>query len=210
MPSASTAAPIDLGRRLVGDFPDVPWYRKKLEYAYNNLATLLKGTARPAEAEAAYRQAIELAEKLIRESPGVPYLRADLIRNLGNFGNFLQEVGRREEAEATLRRAIDLSERLVADFPEVPEYRVACLALNEYNLADLLRNNGRVPKAEAAYRRALEVLDAAPAPAADVLTGRQLRAMALGQPGPDPTWAPSSWTRPSGSSTVPSSSAGPA
>src|SRR5262249_7454615 len=117
------------------------------------------------------------------ESPGLPYLRADLIRNLGTYGGFLQEVGRHEEAEATLRRAIALSERLAANFPEVPEYRVAFLAWNEYQLADLLRKNGRIPEAEAACRRALEILDAAPAAAADTLSGRMIRAGALGDQG---------------------------
>src|SRR5262249_49156089 len=166
---------IDLCRRLVADFPDIPVYRKKLQFACNNLAMLLKRTARPVEAEAFYRQATDTAEALMKESPGIPDYRADLVRNLGNFGNFLQEVGQGKEAEATLRRAVGLAGRLVADFPKVPEYRVIFLALNEYNLADLLRNNGRVPEAEAAYSRALEVLDAAPAPAADVLLGRLVR-----------------------------------
>ena len=167
----------------MADFPNIPDYRKKLEFAYNNLAMLLRSTARPGEAEAAYRQAIGLAEALMAESPGTPDLRADLIRNLGNFGNFLQEIGQHREAEATLRRAVNLAERLVADYPKVPEYRVVFLALNLYNLADLLRSNNRVPEGEAVYTRALEVLDAVPAPAADVMLGRLIRGGALGHLG---------------------------
>jgi tetratricopeptide (TPR) repeat protein len=126
-----------------------------------NLADVLMGSQRLAEAEAAYRRALKLkpdfAEALNKLSlllhdckrlaeAEVVYrrllkLKPNFAAGHNNLGLCLQDCKRPAEAEVAYRRALQLK----PDFAEA-----------HYNLGNLLQGSKRLAEAEAAYMRALE------------------------------------------------------
>ena len=100
----------------------LPSNRQELAKSHIFLGTLLQGTARPKEAEAAYRDALAIQEQLAAEFPAVPDYRGELAISHYNLGTLLQNIRRLEEAEAAFRNALPLYKQLAADFPSIPEY----------------------------------------------------------------------------------------
>jgi tetratricopeptide (TPR) repeat protein len=103
--------------------PKQPDIRQDLGRTYYNLGLLLSDAKRPAEAEAAYRDALALWRQLATESPRVPGYQVGAAGTLALLGLLLYETGRPVEGEAAWREALALWKRLTDEFPNVPMYR---------------------------------------------------------------------------------------
>ena len=112
----------------------------------NNLAVLLRGTNRMAEAEPLDRRALAIDERTY--GLGHP----DVARDLGNLAELLHGTNRMAEAELLYRRALATDERAYG-----PRHPDVASRLN--NLALLLRYTNRMAEAEPLYRQALAIYE---------------------------------------------------
>ena len=109
-----------------------------------NLAVLLQGTNRMAEAEPLMRRALAIDEKSL--GPEHP----EVARNLNNLAQLLKATNRLAEAEPLMHRALAIDEKSFG--PEHPE-----VARNLNNLAMLLHATNRLGEAEPLMRRSLAI-----------------------------------------------------
>ncbi len=131
-----------------------PAHRQLLAGCYGNLAALLAGTGRHAEAEKAVRTSIAHREALVKRFPRLPFHRKELVVTRTSFASLLQSAHRHREAEAELRQALEVAEQLVAEFPHTAEHAHhlgRALGL----LGDVRLGLNRRAGAEQALRRAI-------------------------------------------------------
>jgi tetratricopeptide (TPR) repeat protein len=122
-----------------------------------HLGQVLEARQRPAEAEAAYGQAVMLAEPLAAQFPDVPAYRQALVGYSLQLAKRLARNGKSEQAAPYSRQALDLSEHLLAaPIPEGPREREEVIsALN--SLSSYLRDAGELRGAERAARKLLQI-----------------------------------------------------
>ncbi len=106
-------------RELANQFHELPEYRDELVVACNRLGELLAND-RPAEARAAYEEALTLAGGLAHDLPTVPIYRQHQAVTLYNLGKLDQVSGDFEHAEEHYRRQLEVSTQLATDFPNDP------------------------------------------------------------------------------------------
>ena len=112
--------------------------------ALNNLALVLKGQGRIAEADAPIRRALEISEDLlVSENP-------DLAATLMNWGDLLIVRGDFASAEVAYRRSLAISEKTGDDHDPA-------IAGVLGGLADVNQRQGRYGEAEKLYLRALTI-----------------------------------------------------
>jgi tetratricopeptide (TPR) repeat protein len=131
-----------------------PGLRHQASIAYRRVGTIQCRLDKPAEAEAAYRQAIALQSELADAFPDRPVYRQDLALSLNSLALILEEIGRPAEAEQAVRRALPLWEQLTADFPAEQRYREG-LARSRNTLGTVLAATDRPREAEQAFRQAV-------------------------------------------------------
>ena len=123
-----------------------PRARDVLAMSLLEYGMVLKNLGRPADAVAAYREAVVVAEGLAAADPGNPNYRFHLAGAHAGHGTML--LRQKQPATADFSRAVELLERLVADSPRDPEYR-DWLATQRDHLAVALRvSNPRGPVEE--------------------------------------------------------------
>jgi tetratricopeptide (TPR) repeat protein/tRNA A-37 threonylcarbamoyl transferase component Bud32 len=114
---------LDYLDQLVQQFPKRAEYRRDLATGYNNLANLLKESARPAEAEKFYDKALALRRELAKAAPGSPEAVKELAGTWNNRGLALQALGRLKEAEKSLQAGEKLLAALVQHVRREPANR---------------------------------------------------------------------------------------
>ncbi|WP_303879974.1 tetratricopeptide repeat protein, partial [Actinomyces oris] len=127
-----------------------------------NLASILSGLGRSAEALEAAQEAAGLYRELVEASPAA--YTADLARSLGNLAVFLSEVGRSAEALEAAQEAVGLYRGLAQASPAA---YTADLARSLGNLAVFLsevgRSGGALEAAQEAVGLYRELVEASPA-----------------------------------------------
>ena len=120
--------------------------------------TLLNGTARPAEAEAEYREALAIRRQLVKDHPGVLDFRNRLADSHDNLGLLLHGTGKTAGAEAEYRESLRIRAELVQDNPALTGF-TSRLAGTHHNLAWLLDQTGRSSDATTEYQKAAAILE---------------------------------------------------
>jgi tetratricopeptide (TPR) repeat protein len=141
------------------DDPGNADYRRGLAAARLGLGALYDQTGRPADGEAALRDAVRLGEGLVAGDADSAADQAALAEALTQLGFLYQRNGRAKESAGPVTRSIELSEGLVKRFPTVVSYRVA-LVRSRAALGDLYRLHSgprRWPDAEKEYLACLDV-----------------------------------------------------
>jgi serine/threonine protein kinase len=150
---------IEILRKLVADFPDVPDYRFDLSKTYGKLD--LRG--RPLDAnlcdvmEERLQQSLAISEKLVAENPNVPEYAASHVQTLYTLSEVLRRASRSGGAEATLRKALAVQSSLAEQFPKANAYIVWKTILQD-SLAKLLSDHGRMQEARALLESAVAAL----------------------------------------------------
>ncbi len=131
-------------RAALAEAETLPENNALLSTVLNNLAQLLHGTNRHAEAEPLMRRALGIDEKSVgADHPSVA-------TSLNILTCLLKDTSRHAEAEPLMRRALGIDEkRFGSDHPAV--------AVDLNNLACLLKDTSRHAEAEPLMRRALEI-----------------------------------------------------
>ena len=144
---------------LVADFPANPAHAERWGNTLLNLGVVYAATARPAEAERAYRDAIACYWRLAAAHPSDPRFRDYLARCRFSFAVMLVRTGRPAEAEPLCREAIAAQRQLAAEFPAKSDHPAfAARALTA--LGEALKATGRRADAETANRDAVALLRA--------------------------------------------------
>ncbi len=143
---------VELGEKLVADFPADPGSKHLLAIACNNLGNACSKKGPFGEAARLYRRGINLLEQSMSATPVDPERRLGLAANLGGLGDLLRRTGRFPEAEQTYRRAFAVYEGLVRDAPANTQYRLY-QATVQMELADLLHRAGRGSEVVPAFRQ---------------------------------------------------------
>ena len=101
--------------RLDKEHPKRHEYRHQLAYSHNILGTVLHAAKRPAEAEAAFQQAVDLYEKMILSEGPLSHLCSELVTSYTPLIRLQKNRGALEDAERTASRIgllpIDVSHR---------------------------------------------------------------------------------------------------
>jgi serine/threonine protein kinase/Tfp pilus assembly protein PilF len=107
-PEALAAArkSVDLGERLVNDFPNVTHYQRCLADAYDVLCSVLRATNKPAEAEQALCQAVKVQEQVLDADPDSPPDRQQAAGFYATLGDLRWAAGRSRDAVASYRKAL--------------------------------------------------------------------------------------------------------
>jgi serine/threonine-protein kinase len=140
-----------------GDDPSV---RTEVAAAQERIGDILIELGRPAEALAAYDQALSLIEPLVHQRPGDPPTATAQVRLQAGRLQALRDGGWFQEAIAAFDRAKGLGETLLeagggsADLPEI-------LARTYHNAASVFRNTGRIDHALGAALRAHKLAERA-------------------------------------------------
>src|SRR5207244_1335769 len=100
---------------------DLPDYERDLAQTHNNLAILLKDLGKPAEAEAAYREALPIAQRLAIQFPSSMEYQSDLAAVLGNLAEILNDQKRYDAARPLLERALPLHHAVLEANPKNPQ-----------------------------------------------------------------------------------------
>jgi tetratricopeptide (TPR) repeat protein len=122
----------------------------------NALGLLYRATGRPAEAEAALRQALELIQPLVRDHPTRDRYKLDLAAACHGLGLVYQETDRPAQAETSFRMALALHDVLAPEHIKDPDYLLP-QADNYADLGGLCENTGRPAEAEELFKKELAV-----------------------------------------------------
>jgi WD40 repeat protein/tetratricopeptide (TPR) repeat protein len=109
----------------------------------------LRDSARPAEAQTAYSQALDLQQELVKQYPGYSAFRQTLARIHLNMGVLFRELGQPQEAEKSLLQALSLKEDLADELPGTGDDRSAV----HYELGHVLQQMRRFREAAEQYRQ---------------------------------------------------------
>ncbi len=148
---------LPIRRKLVADFPRVPDYRKRLAEDLDHLASVLRNSGKPREAEPFRREAVAALEHLVRDHPDRPEYRAALGQGLTNLGVLLIGTNKPAEAEGALHRAMEALEPLIVEHPEIPARFTRFLECARTR-GGILIDFGRIAEAEAVFRRTLDLI----------------------------------------------------
>jgi tetratricopeptide (TPR) repeat protein len=145
---------IDLGTKLVADFPESVSYRRGLADSHYGLGKSLEMVHRTAEAEIAYREAIAV----LRQSSfvGSPSLSIESVAPYLRLVRLFEATGRMDEALETCRQVVPIIEKHVRQFPYSlglwellhDYYRIVARVQEKVGAADELRS---------VHRKALDV-----------------------------------------------------
>jgi WD40 repeat protein/tetratricopeptide (TPR) repeat protein/serine/threonine protein kinase len=135
----------------------VPSYQVGLAIRLYNRGDQLLNSARPADSEQAYRQALELYKKLAARFPAALEYREGVADSHSQLAFLLAKNDRPAEAEREYRRAQGCFERLAAESPANPEYRYM-QATCRNNTGVILQGAKRPREAEQAYREAVDLI----------------------------------------------------
>ena len=154
---------LDVARKLVTDFPNVPSYGAQLAAVHTTLGHFLRQMpGRRQEAEETIHQALLLQKKLADDFPRNTAYRLTLADNYHELGYLLWTCGRSQEAEEAYRQALQLQRELVAESPTNATFQSRlCHMLNSWGI--LLRADNRLGEAERVHREVLGILDCLPA-----------------------------------------------
>jgi serine/threonine protein kinase len=145
---------VEVGKRLVADFPTRPEYRLQLGVSHIELGTLLQNVGRLPEAESAKNDALAFVKQSAADFPDRPDVRQVLAGIHNNLGNLFQETGRLKQAEDAFTESLLIRKQLAADSPARPNIRRA-LAMSHNNLGWLFHSTGRLEKALPALQEAV-------------------------------------------------------
>ena len=145
---------VEVGKRLVADFPTRPEYRLQLGMSHTELGTLLQDVDRLPESETAKNDSLAVVKQLAADFPDRPDFRQVLAGIHNNLGNLFQETGRLEQAEDAFTESLLIRKQLAADFPATSNIRRA-LAMSHNNLGWLFYSTGRLEKALRAHEEAV-------------------------------------------------------
>ena len=135
-----------------------------LIFAYN-LAALLMGQGKLAEAEPLFRRALKGREQQLGAQ------HPSTLKSVSNLATLLQAQGKLAEAEPLCRRALEGRERqLGVDHPST--------LISVYNLTALLQEQGKLAEAETLFRRCASSREMASARCLGCLTQHNLKACA--------------------------------
>jgi serine/threonine protein kinase/tetratricopeptide (TPR) repeat protein len=144
-----------LFEQLAADFPDrAPLAQEYQAYCHRNLGGALAKSAKPQEAEKAFRRALVIWTALAAANPKHPGYRNAVAYDRQKLGELYQQTGRLTQAGSAWREAQALCEKLAAEVPGEPTY-LSHVAHLDWRLAGLLKEDGKPKEAEQAYRRAL-------------------------------------------------------
>ncbi|HEV3255801.1 MAG TPA: protein kinase [Gemmataceae bacterium] len=155
-------------------------FRHDMANCRRNLGAVLDQAGRPAEAEAAYRQALSVRRALAQEFPCVPLFQSDVGVILDRLASSRMRLGQPAEACRLLQEAVDRQQAALKARPQNGTYRQRYSG-DQANLAEALLKLGRhaeaarsarasvVPSAEGAATlwRAARLLSRCTARAAD-------------------------------------------
>jgi tetratricopeptide (TPR) repeat protein len=120
------------------------------------LATLLRFSGRPTEAEPLIAAAERVRRALVVAAPADVRLQRELAVTLNNRGSLQRQLKQNEQAEAAWKEAQALHRQLLGLRPNNPE-TLADLATTCFNLGNLYSDIGPTAQADEAYRAALEL-----------------------------------------------------
>jgi tetratricopeptide (TPR) repeat protein len=148
---------VDLQKKLVEQFPDVPAYRFDLAKAQHNSAILLEDFGKNQEAMAEFQAAGELQQKLVEQFPARPEYQQELARTHNSLAVVFGDLEKREEARREHQAARDILKKLVGQFPDVPAYRQDLARIHD-NLGVTLVRLGRREEARVEDLAARDIL----------------------------------------------------
>ena len=128
--------------------------------AWNNLGMIRNQTARHADAERAFREALAIKQTLADRFPSVPAYRRDLASSLNNLGTVLSSAKREDEARSAYEKAIELYEKLAADSPGDALHAVE-LAGTYSNMGRLIGDRGQLEQSLPWLAKSIDGLEAA-------------------------------------------------
>src|SRR5262249_20660325 len=105
-----TALVID--QKLAEDNPKMPSYCDGLADGHTNLADVLRGLGRPAEARDGYERAVAIRQRLVNDQPSLATYRSSLAPSLRRRGLARSALGDPAGAAADARHALELYEGL--------------------------------------------------------------------------------------------------
>jgi serine/threonine protein kinase/Flp pilus assembly protein TadD len=145
---------LDLRKKLVHDFPGLPYPRLCLGWGYENLAQWQMRNHRLEEAAQTCRQGLDVRAKLAADFAGVRVYREHLAVSYRDLAWVLSQMRRVNEAEQSYREAVALWEVLARDNPGVLNDAVD-LGCTKCNLGHLARDRGQLQAALAWYDQAI-------------------------------------------------------
>ncbi len=149
---------IELGERLVADFPDRANYRSELAMSHGTMANLLSNLARLDEADQESQAGLAIHRVLTEQFPDDARYWHELAVGLTNRAVLLRQLKRPDEAEQMQRDMQQIESRLAAKYPDDQRYRYT-LASSHYDLGNLMSAGKRPREAEGEYRRAVSLLE---------------------------------------------------
>jgi serine/threonine protein kinase/tetratricopeptide (TPR) repeat protein len=133
----ATAKALTLEDKLIAQYPDVPTYRELAARKLVEVATGLADT-RPAETDAAFRQALQAWQKLAADFPAAHEYTSEFARAQFTYAKALAgPLKRPSDAIQVSREANESLRKLAAEFPDQPRY-LKELAFNPCDLAKRL------------------------------------------------------------------------
>jgi tetratricopeptide (TPR) repeat protein len=114
---------VALFQKLATAAPAIPEYQYELATSHNTLGELLQRWDRPAEAEAAYRQAIAVLERVVAAHPDDARFQSQLADTLHNLGELQRVAGKLAEARQLADQAVQWQKKALERDPQQAQYR---------------------------------------------------------------------------------------
>src|SRR5262249_5152376 len=141
---------LDIQRKVIGAWPDVPVFQWHLSLIYYKQAGLFESSRRFREAEEACRKALPLHNRLASDFPTTADYQDQLIETTSMMAHLLLLSGR-------VKEGLSLHEQLVKKYPKAPQPRQR-LAMYLGNLGmHLFFARRQAEEAKKALRRGLEM-----------------------------------------------------
>jgi serine/threonine protein kinase len=102
---------VDLAKRMIADYPDVPEHRLDLMQSYKDLGRLLKDVGNLSKAEEALREAGAIGDELMAKHPEEGIYSKLLAETHHHLGILLRDTGRPRDAVTAAKRAVELNPR---------------------------------------------------------------------------------------------------
>jgi tetratricopeptide (TPR) repeat protein len=148
---------LELDRAGVRAEPKNANYNAELALALGDQGMFFLHTGKPAQAEAAAREAVQLYERLLAKGELKRSVERYAARNFVNLGRILDASGQFREAEQSFWKAVKLFDQVIADMPQSAVYPRVELARALPYLADLLKRLGRSQALVEVRRRLVDV-----------------------------------------------------
>jgi tetratricopeptide (TPR) repeat protein len=148
-------------RKLASANPGVAKFQSELAAGYQLIGYGQQLAGKPAEALAAYKQALAIRQELADLNPNVTDLQSNLSSTHQVTGWALNQTGKPAEALAELEQAIAIMQKLADANPDVMEWQTE-LANDFGFVGGIFKKAGRNAEAVVSLRSAVEILGRLP------------------------------------------------